>query len=251
MFKALVSAVRILTIIPILGKDTDNFSKSLIFFPFIGLLLGAIVYGIYNLVWYTNFVQWDIVSLLALFLVTTLTGALHIDGIGDVADAFGGGKTKEQILKILKDSKMGTFGITAIVFDLLAKWILWHIYFERGAIQIIFCSLIISRCFLPLFLIFLPYARKDGFANSFSDNTTFIKMGIVFSFSITALCLGIFFPVYTVIILYLSSLLISIFFGLFCLKKIGGITGDCVGTLNELIEIIILLCGLFLINLTI
>ena len=132
MIQDILTAFRTLTIIPIPGKDTENFSRSLCFFPLIGALLGFVVILLVHSAGAIGSKHPFVLALLSMAIVTWLTGGLHIDGLGDVADAFGGGKNKEHILELLKDPAMGSFGVCAIVFDILIKAGCWEFFFERG-----------------------------------------------------------------------------------------------------------------------
>ncbi len=244
MINALITAIRTLTIIPVPGVDTKNLSKSLVFFPVIGIFLGCIVFAVYSISGFLSFQYWGVVSAVSLLIVIILTGALHIDGIGDVADAFGGGRTREDILRILKDTKMGAFGIVAIVFDILIKWLLWRIFLGHGSVYIIICSLVLSRCFQAQLIMFLPNARQEGIAAAFANKNKPVQAGVLISLILTIIYLILLFSTLNVIIFFCSALIISIIFGVICKKKINGITGDCVGAVNELVEIGVLFSGL-------
>ena len=126
LIRVFVTALRTLTIIPVPGKDTDKFYLSIIFFPFIGAFLGAVYFGL-NYLLETFMPQLALLNAGFLLLaLTVLTGALHADGLADTADAFFSRKPKEKTLEILKDSRLGTFGTAALVFDFLLKFILYY-----------------------------------------------------------------------------------------------------------------------------
>lgn len=248
MIKPLLTAFRTLTILPIPGKDTEHFPRSIPFFPFVGLFLGAVVYGIYKSAGLTGFDYSMIMAVIALIIITVLTGALHIDGLGDVADGFGSGKNKEKILEIFKDSRIGAFGICAIVFDLLLKTFCWSELFKAGEIYVIIISLIFSRCAQSLFLIFLPVTSETSILSRLSRGSIPLKISVLCIF-ILFVALGGYFVGYIHSILYVISVLfIATFFGMYCMKKINGITGDCVGAVNEIAEITVLITGILLIN---
>lgn len=238
--KPLISAIRTLTIIPIPGKDTENFGSAIPFFPIAATILGSIPVSIFYLFEYFNSSQWGIAALIALFISTALTGFLHVDGLGDVADAFGGGKTKEAILKILKDSRMGTFGICAIVFDLLFKLYLWEWAFKNKYSLTILFSFILARISQMIFLNHMRSARTDGIASSFINTTNKFR---IFSFiSIIAFITPFYFIInktsfFLSIIVFLIILVIN---AQYFNKKLNGITGDCLGTINEITEITVL-----------
>lgn len=248
MIRPIITAFRTLTILPIPGKDTDHFPLSIPFFPFVGLLLGAIVYGIYKGAEFIGFDYSLIVSIIALLVITVLTGALHIDGIGDVADGFGSGKNRERILEIFKDSRMGAFGTCAIVFDLLLKTFCLNELFKAGEIYVIITSLIFSRCIQSLYLSFLPTARETSTLNPFNKSSILNKISVLCVFILFIALSGYFVGFITSILYTISVLFIALLFGIYCMRKIGGITGDCVGAVNELSEITVLITGVLLVN---
>ncbi len=238
--KSLISAIRTLTIIPIPGKDTENFASAVPFFPIPAFILGSIPLGVYYLFKTLGSSEWFIASLISLFITSALTGFLHIDGLGDVADAFGGGKTKERILEILKDSRMGTFGICAILFDLLFKLFLWEWAFRIGSPQFILLSFILARAAQMIYLIFMKSARSDGIAASFIKTTKVFIFLTLLSIIASVFAFYFFLSPLELMIAIIAFILI-LFFGIILFnKKIDGITGDCLGTINELEEIGIL-----------
>lgn len=239
--KSLISAVRTLTIIPIPGKDTENFASAIPLFPIPAIVLGCIPFSIYHLFLYLDIDNWRIASLLALFLSTYLTGFLHVDGLGDVADAFGGGKTKERILEILKDSRMGTYGISAIVFDLLFKLYLWEWAFENQRPFAIVFSLVLGRVSQMLFLIFMKSARTDGIAASFIKSNRISRFFTLISAGLVFALFGLVFSKFILFISIIVFLVVIVLSALFFNIKISGITGDCLGTVNEIMEISILI----------
>ena len=248
MIRPLLTAFRTLTILPIPGKDTEHFPRSIPFFPFVGLMPGAVVYGIYKGADFIGFDYSLIVAVIALLIITVLTGALHVDGLGDVADGFGSGKSKERILEIFKDSRMGAFGICAIVFDLLLKTFCWSELFKAGEIYTIILSLLFSRCIQSVYLIFLPTATETSTLSPFNKSSIPIKISVLCVF-ISFIALGGYFIGYIHSALYaISVLLAATLFGIYCMKKINGITGDCVGAVNELSEITVLITGILMVN---
>jgi len=235
----IVTAFRTLTIIPVPGKETDEFPLSIMGFPLVGLFLGGVIWPFASVAQFWTAPVFPIFVLLALVLESLLTGALHLDGLGDCADAFPGKKDRERILEILKDSRMGTFGVCALVFDLLLKFLLWSFWFEQAQISIIIISLVLSRTMQGCLLVTMPNARKDGIASAFAGNHSLRHkllavaiMAAVSAFSI------IFSPTALIFIaMLLSAAFVTVLWALYCRKKIGGITGDCLGALNEFVEI--------------
>jgi adenosylcobinamide-GDP ribazoletransferase len=248
MFRAILTAFRTLTILPIPGKDTEDFSRSLCFFPVVGALLGFVVLLLHQGAEATGFNHPFVLALLSMAVVTWLTGGLHIDGLGDVADAFGGGKNREHILQLLKDPAMGSFGVCAIVFDILIKAGCWQFFFEIGNPWFIFWSFVFSRAMQGLAIAFIPNARAESIAAPFGQGGKSVKISVMLAYLFAALAAVwlLSFPV--ALVCALCSLGAALLFVFCCLRKLQGITGDCVGATNEIAEISVLVGGMIFIG---
>src|SRR5215469_11496534 len=106
----IATAFQFLTRLPIRGLhyDSNALSRSAKFFPLVGLVIGVLGSVLY--LWLIRHLPATIAALLTVTFFVIATGGLHEDGLADVADAFGGGWKREQILDILKDSRIGAFG---------------------------------------------------------------------------------------------------------------------------------------------
>ncbi len=242
-----VTAIRTLSIIPVPGRDTEEFSRALVWFPVVGGLLSLVLYGLYYV---GNFIFPEQEYFTALFMfggISFATGGLHLDGLADTADGFGGGHTREGVLEIMKDPRQGTFGVLALIIDSLLKIALYYFLISVGAILIIILSLIVSRTMQAMVLVFLPYARKEGgTANAFCNRglrvpvfIAFIAVSAVILFALPVLFAGV---------LFLSAVCATGIFAWYCLYKIDGITGDCIGAVNELSEAAFLISAVVMIN---
>ena len=239
----IVTAFRTLTILPVPGKETEAFPLSIAGFPVVGLFLGGIVALFYIVARSQAELLIPVFVLCALAVESFFTGALHLDGLGDCADAFPGKKDRHRMLEILKDSRMGTFGVCAIVFDLLFKFVLWRFWFVQSQIAPVIISLVLSRTMQGCMLVTMPNARKEGIASAFAGNHLLrhkILASIVLAIAGTFILY--FSPgLFTGAVVLLSAALVTFLWGLYCMKKIGGITGDCLGALNEMVEVSVLL----------
>ncbi|RPI76678.1 MAG: adenosylcobinamide-GDP ribazoletransferase [Desulfobacteraceae bacterium] len=121
--QGLISAIRTLTIIPIPGKIEDNFSAALSWFPLVGFFIGSLLFGLAWLWLQIIGLHWPEGNALLLVLFQIiLTRGLHLDGLADWADSWGG-RDRQHRLAIMKDSRIGSFGVLALVATLLAKYI--------------------------------------------------------------------------------------------------------------------------------
>lgn len=235
----LVTAIRTLTILPFPGKDADDMASSLPWFPIVGLLLGGILYGVAILP-----IGWPQgAAVLTIIAGVLLTRGLHLDGLADWADGFWGGRDKESILRIMKDSSVGAFGATALICALLAKWVCLQRLIETNSHIWIIMACVTSRTMQVVLAVTNPYARDDsGTATSFVKNANFRHMAVALGLA-------------AVIVLVVGQLnwmwlgvpagawFIARLFGQSCKRVIGGVTGDLLGAGNEIVELAILAVG--------
>jgi adenosylcobinamide-GDP ribazoletransferase len=248
MLNAMITAFRTLTILPLPGKDTENFSRSLCFFPLVGASIGFVLLLLIHTAGAIGFNHPFVLAVLFIAIVTWLTGGLHIDGLGDVADAFGGGKSKEHILQLLKDPAMGSFGVCAIVFDILIKAGCWQFFLERGNPWFIFWSFVFSRAMQGLAIAFLPNARAESIAAPFGQGGKFARISVTLAYLITGLAAAWLLSPQAALVCAVCSVGTTLIFMFYCWRKLQGITGDCVGATNEIAEISVLVAGMMVIE---
>ena len=204
--------------------------------PLAGLavaLIGSLVYAVAIL----SGLSVGIAAALTLTATMLATGCLHEDGLSDVADGFGGGKTRERKLEIMRDSRIGAYGACALIISVLIRW---SAIADIGGPILVFCGLIAahaaSRAVLPAFMFLLPPARADGLATGAGKvpvRVAFVGAllggAALFSLGLSGavpaiICLGVVFAG----------------FWLLCLRQIGGQTGDTLGALQQIGEITVL-----------
>ena len=228
--KPLIAAIQFLTILPLGAKGTYAPRAMIAWFPIVGLLLGIILAGFDALVarWWAP----PATAVLDMILLIFLTGALHLDGLGDTADGLYGQRPVEKALSIMKDSRIGAMALVTVVAALALKWSgLVGLEHDR------FLLLILIPAYARGAMLFgirgLPYGRRaegtgyDLFATplTLSDFTGLIgvvALSVMLGWS--AILLNLFF--------ILSVLLIIAYYR----RKIGCITGDMLGAMTELIE---------------
>ena len=115
-----ISAIQFITILPVGRADTFEPAKMIPYFPIVGLFLGLLTALFDQLA--TALWSRPVASLLDIIFLAVITGAFHLDGLGDSADGLLGQRSKERVLAIMKDSRLGTMGLVAIVFGLALKW---------------------------------------------------------------------------------------------------------------------------------
>ena len=233
--KSFIAAVRFITILPIGRAGTYDPRGMIPYFPVVGLLLGGFVSVFDRLALYV----WSqpVVSLLDVILLVCLTGALHLDGLGDTADGLYGNRPRERALEIMKDSRIGVMGLTAIVCGLALKWAgISELGAHRHLLLIIVPAY--ARGGMVFAIRFLDYIRpKDGIGRDLFDEplriTDFcwilIPAGLSIVIGWNAVVLNIAFIITTAAIIG------------FYKKRIGGVTGDMLGATTEILESVLFL----------
>ncbi|TKT76689.1 adenosylcobinamide-GDP ribazoletransferase [Aquamicrobium sp. LC103] len=175
------------------------------------------------------------VATLAAILLAT--GCLHEDGLADVADGFGGGATRERKLEIMKDSRIGTYGVVALALALLARWSALAALADPGGVL---CALVAahgaSRALFPAFMRHLPPARPTGLSAGIGAIPKPAATGALALGTTSLAALGLGPAILAAIALAAWFLLLAAL----ARRQIGGRTGDVLGTLQQGAEIIVL-----------
>jgi adenosylcobinamide-GDP ribazoletransferase len=242
-------ALSTLTLIPIptANPSPDDLKRSVIFFPLVGVLLGLVFFGLHQIP-----LAADLQALVILLCWVGLTGAFHLDGLGDCLDGFFGGRTPQDRQRIMKAANLGTYGMAGITLTLIAKYVLLNhlLLQERSGLGIFQNS-------SALWLIAIPTAARWGV--SFA---CFIAKAPAGNQGLGSQLMGV-----SPLILFLSTLLGLV--GCIALKgdgltilglaagiawgvsrlsqsRIGGLTGDGMGMMIELTEVGALLAACLL-----
>jgi len=231
----LISALQFITILP-LGKAKSFDPPGMIpYFPLVGILLGLLVALFDTLV--AKLWAPPVVALLDVILLAVLTGAFHLDGLGDTADGLFSPRSRDQALEIMKDSRMGVMGLVAILFGLALKWGgIMNLNAHRSLLLIIVPSY--ARAGILFGMQLLDYGRAGG------TGLPFFKEKLKWTHH-----WGLMIPVGLSILLGWKAVWLNVMFAvivgfilLFYRKRMGCITGDMLGAMTEATE-----AGLFLI----
>jgi adenosylcobinamide-GDP ribazoletransferase len=219
----------------------DGLARSVKFFPMVGLVIGSGA-ALLEKVLAPHLDRPASAVVVLLYLVLT-TGCLHEDGLADVADSLGG-RNPEQRLAILRDSRIGAYGAAALVFSLLSRAVLLAgLQLEHFTAYLISAHVLCRWSTLPLSY-YLPPARDSegqGARIAKLTSASSLIIGSVFTFAtvVVALRRAAIAPV-------LSAIAIPLLSSFFYMRKFGGITGDCFGATNQLTEIAVYLCGVWM-----
>jgi adenosylcobinamide-GDP ribazoletransferase len=240
--KDVLAAIQFLTRLPLpqMEYDSDALARSAAYFPVVGIVVGMVGSVVYRLL--VGHLPLLVVSSAVLLATILLTGGLHEDGLADVADGFGGGWNREQILLILKDSRVGSYGVIALILSLGLRLFLLASLPGSRFMAFVVCAHVLCRwTTLPL-AYFLKPARLEGQGMRVANHISLIAvlLGTFFCLAISIYLLrASFWPsVIAVLVVTLSS-------GLYYQYRIGGISGDCFGATNQLAEIAVYLCGVW------
>jgi adenosylcobinamide-GDP ribazoletransferase len=235
-----LQALSFLTILPVEGlplPEDKGLARSMAFFPAVGLLIGLILvvaYFLLSFLFPKSLVLWLTLGCLAL-----LTRGLHLDGFADTLDGFAAGGPKEKILEVMRDSRIGAFGVIGLVFFIGAKYLALDQITGESIPYSLMLMTVMGRNSMVWVCYRSPYARSSGgLAKPFSENLTAREMVIS-----SASALGIALLLWRLegIAVFLGIGLFNLGFRLFFLKKLEGITGDILGAANELSELLCLL----------
>jgi adenosylcobinamide-GDP ribazoletransferase len=236
--KSLLAAFRFLTIVPLRVKIEESdelFASSMTFFPVVGLSIGGFLFLVYRI----SSILFSplLVNALVLLGWVFITGALHLDGFMDTIDGLAGGKTKEERLKIMKDSSSGAKGVVGLVGLMGLKFLLLLEIDSPLKTGTLLLTPVVGRWSMVTAAYLAPYARVEGLGKAFIAHK---GEGTIFWTSLTATFLGLFifkFPFLYIIGVCLGAVYLST---LYFKSRIGGITGDTLGALNEIIELTVL-----------
>ncbi len=257
LFSWLIIAFTTLTRLPFpftrfISYDERNITNSTIFFPLVGLFYGVLLFVAARIL---SFMQ--IPLLLFCFILQilpySLNKFLHFDGLCDVMDAFWSDRSKEQRLKILKDSRLGSFAIGGIIFFLLLKFILIYLFLKAG---IDFGYLLFIPVFSRYGMVILSYKSKYPRAHGtgifiIGKISTKVLLASSLMFLLTVAGIMLLRDINTNDILVLLSMAIASFafimlFKFYSYRKIGGVTGDVLGASSEIMELVIFITYLLL-----
>jgi adenosylcobinamide-GDP ribazoletransferase len=212
----------------------ENLNRASRYFTLVGWLLGGLVALVFLAV--DTLFSNSISLWLAMVFSLLLTGAFHEDGLADTADGFGGAFAREKKISIMKDSRIGTYGAAALVMVLLGKYLL---LIENTQIAIaIFIAYALSRTVAASLVFDMRYVADDDGSKSKPLANNQSKTDLII---LLATCLPLFFLLYwQKAALIIATLLIVRYAAKFYFQKqIGGYTGDCLGAVQQISELVI------------
>lgn len=238
--KKFILMIQFLTRIPInkeIKLDKEDFSGGVVYFPLVGLIIGIINGLVYFIL---AQIIGGIVPLIAVIISNVfVTGALHLDGLADSCDGIFSARNKDRMLEIMRDSRIGTNGALVLIITILLKIALLDITPEVIIVPTIVLIPVAGRGAMSIILFKSKYAREEGLGDLFIGKTSFFNTAIpcFITFLLVYFILGNL-GVIALILSIATSYLMRSYFN----KKIGGLTGDLLGAINEVVELIFSIC---------
>ena len=237
----LLTALGFLTVIPVPSRQEvapGELGRATIWFPLVGLLVGLMLAG---LDWCGR-TLWDpsVASGLIIAGSLLLTGGLHLDGFMDSADAFFSHRDRAGMLAVMKDSRAGALGAAAAVALLLIKFAAYARLAGLAHWRLIAAVPMLGRVGMVLALACFPYAREEGTGAGFAAGTR-VRHAAAAGIIALAAAFGL---------LHVQGLALAggaavaaLLCGVYWLRRLGGLTGDIYGAINEVVELVVVLGG--------
>ena len=230
--------MQFLTSIPLPGRreaTAEELGHSAGYFPVVGLIIGLILAGLY---WLLNLIlPSPIVNILLIVAMVMITGALHLDGFADTCDGIGGHKVTEDRLKVMRDSRSGSFGVIGVILLLLVKYVsLSSIPGSLMMTTLIFMP-VVSRWAMVYAIFVYPYARTEGLGKAFKQGTRWqsFTVATIITFVIAIALI----PLFSLAGLasMFGTWLITVVMAAYFKSRFSGLTGDTYGAVNEVSEV--------------
>lgn len=218
-----------------------NLAQAAWAFPFAGFVVGLIGAIVYLVADRLVLFSWPAAAL-AVAATILVTGALHEDGLADTADGFGGGDTRERKLAIMRDARIGTYGVCALIIALVIRIAALAGLTEPALVATaLIAAHVGARAVVPFAMYLLPAARTDGLAFTAGvPSGVSVAIAAALGFLALLLCLGL---AHALIALVVLAIAVALFAWL-TMRQIGGQTGDVLGAVEQVSEIVILLVAL-------
>jgi adenosylcobinamide-GDP ribazoletransferase len=237
------AAPAFLTALPIDRRGTvgpADVAGAVVAFPVVGALIGAVAAA---LAWMLAFAfPAGVAAVGAVAVELIVTGGLHVDGLVDTFDSFGG-KTRERALEIMRDHSIGAYGAAAIAIDLVCKTVVIAALVERpGGLWVLVAAGAVSRATAAVLGTVLPYARSSGGSGGvLSDHgrPALAVCAAILGLAIAAASAGV-----RGLVAYVAAAAAAGLWAWRCRRRLGGMTGDTLGASVEMTVMVVLLVGL-------
>ncbi len=232
MITRLLVAVQFLTIVPVRRRTTEPW-RAAVFFPAVGAAIGAAGGGL--LLALQDHLPVDLAALLVVGFWIAVTGALHEDGLADVADGCRAERSRERILEIMKDSRVGTFGAVAVVLSVVVRW-QGIAHLAIPVMPALVASQTVPRA-ASVVLARISHPATEGMGGALTAKiTTTTAVFAALQGIAAALWCG---PRAGVAVLAVTAAIV-VMAKFYFQRRIGGVTGDCLGATSQVVEMSVL-----------
>jgi len=216
--------------------EPREMGRSLLCYPLVGVLFGLLLWLASHLL---QGVAAPLHAALLLALWVLLSGALHLDGLADSADAWlGGFGDRERTLQIMKDPRSGPIAVVTLVLVLLLKFCALWVLVEQGAGALLMLAPVVGRAAMLGLFLGTPYVRKGGLGQALAEQLPRRSAGWVLLGSVSlCLLLGGWLALWSL----LASLAVFCWLRRLMCQRLGGTTGDTAGAMLELLELTVVL----------
>lgn len=228
-----LAALQFLTVIPLRRVMThEEIGRSLVYFPLVGLGIGGVLYGLDHL--FALFLPAALGSALLIVALVLLTGANHLDGFIDTCDGMAAGRSAQERLEIMRDSRAGGFGVVGACCLLLVKYV--SLLFLPGPYRLAALLLMpmLGRWAMVYAIFAYPSARREGMGHAFKEQVNWPRMIIA---TLIAIAISAALMKLLGLALMAAIWLIIIIMATYIRRRLGGLTGDTYGAINEVIEV--------------
>jgi len=219
------------------------------YFPAVGMVVGVVTAGVYVLsmrIW-----PQPVAVLLSMIAGIYLTGAFHEDGFADACDGLGGGNTPQRVLEIMHDSRTGAYGAIGISLMLVLKFVVLSSLPIYAVAMALLAAHPLSRLASTALIWRLPYAKPEGKAKPLVQAMSTLEFCIAAFTAIlpvVAICAVGQLPWQAIVAGSIAMAVATLWLARFFLRRIGGYTGDCLGALQQVAEVVFYLGLLALIR---
>ena len=245
-FAAFLIAVQFLTRVPVpadlsgRGPHSTLLRASVIYFPLVGALVGLATATV--ILCASDLWSLGVAVLIGLACEALLTGALHEDAVADFCDAFGGGWTREDILRILKDSRVGSFGVVGLTLAIFLRAGALASIEPSWLLPVIVASATLGRWVILFVMTILPpVPDRASLARDVGQQIRVSELALGSLFAVPGIVVWAFaFPLASVVGVFVL-LAIAVGFVRYVRRRIGGVTGDCLGFICYVSQVLVLL----------
>jgi len=228
-------ALQFLTRIPINIRGTvteQKIARSMAYYPLVGLFVGALAALLHFLI--SLITATVVADLASIALLVVITGNMHLDGLMDTADGLGSGKPRERMLEIMRDSRVGSHGVVAAVLTLLAKVALLGQIPPEHKFTVLLLFPVFSRWSMVYAATIYRYARAQGLGSFIA----YLSKYELIMASLITLAIALSLIRLNGLILAAAAVVGAVLLGYYLVRRVGGMTGDLFGAMNEGIEVL-------------